>query len=92
MFAADSSVKWTKTQLGDYEDRSGLYIHHCEGKILYIRKTTTGQIWNFGERLCREFQERGSQSRDLFQILNSQTKAIKTILLNLNDLDKGLLS
>ena len=41
--AAGSGTTWTKEQLGDYADRSGVNIHHCDGKILYVGKTTSGQ-------------------------------------------------
>lgn len=85
--AAGSGTTWTKEQLGDYADRSGVYIHHCDGKILYVGKTTSGQYGNFAERLRREFQEKASSNSALFQLLHSQTKTIKTFLLDLDDLD-----
>ena len=47
---------WKKSQLGDYANRSGVYIHHSNGKILYIGKTTTGEFGHFGERLRRELK------------------------------------
>jgi hypothetical protein len=84
---ADSGTTWTKEQLGDYANRSGVYIHHCDGKILYVGKTTIGQYGNFAERLRREFQEKASSNSSLFQLLHSQTKTIKTFLLDIEDLD-----
>jgi hypothetical protein len=84
---AGSGTTWTKEQLGDYARRSGVYIHHCDGKILYIGKTTTGAFGNFAERLRREFQEKASSKSALYQLLHSQTKTIKTFLLDLDDLD-----
>lgn len=41
--AADTGTTWTKEQLEGYAGRSGVYIHHCDGKILYVGKTTTRQ-------------------------------------------------
>lgn len=84
---AISGATWTKGQLGDYAGRSGVYIHHCDGKILYVGKTTTGKFGNFAERLRREFQEKASSNSNLYQLLHSQTKTIKTFLLDLEDLD-----
>lgn len=84
---AISGATWTKEQLGDYSGRSGVYIHHCDGKILYVGKATTGKFGNFAERLRREFQEKASSNSNLYQLLNSQTKTIKTFLLDLDDLD-----
>lgn len=46
---------WHKDTLGDYADKKGVYIHHSNGRILYIGKTTTGQHGTFGERLRRQF-------------------------------------
>lgn len=41
---------WTKDQLGNYHDRSGVHIHHCDGKFFYINKTTPRQWGTFSER------------------------------------------
>ncbi|MCW7467680.1 hypothetical protein [Leptospira levettii] len=84
---ADSGVVWKKEQLGDYSDKSGVYIHHSNNKILYIGKTTSGQYENFGERLRREFQERASGDSELYRLLKSQKGIIKTYFYDLDDLD-----
>jgi excinuclease UvrABC nuclease subunit len=78
---------WKKDQLGDFADKSGVYIHHCDGKILYIGKTTTGPWGTFSERLRREFQEKASSNSSLYQLLSKQIKQIKTMLFDLDDLD-----
>lgn len=78
---------WKKDQLGDYANRSGVYIHHCEGKILYVGKATTGQWGTFSERLRREFQEKASSNSSLYQLLLSQAKPVKTFMLDLDDID-----
>lgn len=82
-----AGTTWKKDQLGDYADRSGVYIHHCDGKILYVGKTTTGQWGTFSERLRREFQEKASSNSSLYKLLLNQTKTIKTFMLDLEDLD-----
>jgi excinuclease UvrABC nuclease subunit len=84
---AGSATTWSKEQLGDYADRSGVYIHHCDSKILYVGKTTSGHYGTFAERLRREFQEKASSNSALYQLLYSQAKTIKTFLLDLDDLD-----
>jgi hypothetical protein len=82
-----AGTTWKKGQLGDYADRSGVYIHHCDGKILYVGKTTTGSWGTFAERLRREFQEKASSNSSLYQLLLGQTKVIKTFMLDLEDID-----
>jgi len=34
--SSSGGTTWTKDQLGDYANKSGVYIHHCDGKILYV--------------------------------------------------------
>jgi len=82
-----AGTTWKKEQLGDYANRSGVYVHHCEGKILYVGKTTTRQWGTFSERLRREFQEKASNNSSLYQLLLGQTKVIRTFLLDLDDID-----
>lgn len=82
-----AGTTWKKEQLGDFANRSGVYVHHCDGKILYIGKTTTGQWGTFSERLRREFQEKASSNSSLYQLLLGQTKEIRTFLLDLDDID-----
>lgn len=84
---ADVSESWSKEQLGDYAGKSGVYIHHSNGRILYIGKTTKGEYGNFGERLRREFQLKAAANSRLFQLLSSQKKPIKTFCLDLDDID-----
>ncbi len=84
---ADKGETWSKTQLGHYADKSGVYIHHSNGKILYIGKATTGDWGNFGERLRREFQKTSSSNSQLYQLLYGQKNPIKAFLLDLDDID-----
>jgi hypothetical protein len=78
---AKSGESWSKTQLGAYADSRGVYIHHSNGQILYIGKTTGGSYGTFGERLRREFQETASSNSALHQLLCSQGDEIRTHLL-----------
>jgi len=84
---AEESEEWNKSQLGDYAGKSGVYIHHSNGKILYIGKTTKGDWGNFGERLRRECQLRASRNSGLYQLLKSQNKPVYTYFLDLQDID-----
>jgi len=84
---ADEGESWSKSQLGHYADKSGVYIQPCNGKILYIGKATTGNWGNFGERLRGEFQKTASSNSHLFQLLSNQKHQIKVFLLDLEDID-----
>lgn len=79
--------EWSKGQLGDYADSSGVYILHSNGRILYVGKTTQGEYGNFGERLRRHCQEKASANSPLFRCLLSQATPIRAYLLDLSDLD-----
>jgi hypothetical protein len=85
---ARAGEPWSKAQLGDYANRSGVYVHHSNGAILYIGKTTAGGAYgNFGERLRREFQESASGNSPLHQLLCTQQHDIRAYCLDLLDLD-----
>lgn len=84
---AKAGTSWSKSQLGDYADRRGVYIHHAGGKLLYIGKATTGQYGTFAERLRREFQEKASSDSPLHRLLVAQKHKIRSYLVDLDDLD-----
>jgi len=84
---ATPGTSWSKTQLGDYADRKGVYIHHSNGKLLYIGKATSGQFGTFAERLRREFQEKAASNSPLHQLLVSQKNKIRSYLIDLDDVD-----
>jgi hypothetical protein len=84
---AKTGTEWKKAQLGDYADRRGVYIHHSNGRILYIGKATDGKYGTFCERLRREFQELASSNSALHKLLCSQQHQIRTYCLDLGDLD-----
>jgi len=84
---ARPGAKWSKSQLGDYADKRGVYVHHANGKILYVGKTTTGDYGTFGERLRREFQESASSASSLHRLLACQQTPVRSYMLDLDDLD-----
>ena len=84
---AATGASWSKSQLGDYADKKGVYIHHSRGKLLYIGKSTSGQFGTFGERLRREFQTLAAANSTLHQLLAGQKQKIQTYLIDLEDLD-----
>jgi len=91
--SVDSNGKgWSKKQLGDYANKSGVYVHHTRGKILYVGITIKGDYGNFGERFRREFQKKASSNSGLYRLLNSQKTKIKTYLFGLDDINKMIQS
>ncbi len=87
MSLAPKGQSWSKSQLGDYADKSGVYVHHCNGRILYVGKATSGKWGTFGERLRREFQETASSNSALHKLLVNQTFPVRSFLLDLEELD-----
>lgn len=83
---ASDGASWSKEQLGEYGSKSGVYILHSNGKILYVGKTTIGEYGNFGERLRRHFHDKASQNSRVHKLLVSQSKPIRAYLLDLEDL------
>src|SRR5205823_2097189 len=84
---APDGKSWKKKQLGAYADRRGVYVHHCNGAILYVGNTTIGDNGTFGERLRRQFHESAASKSKLHQLLCEQTDVIRTYCLDLQDLD-----
>lgn len=84
---AAAGASWSKSQLGDYVDKSGVYCLHANGRILYIGKTTEGDFGNFGERLRRHCQEKASGNSPLYQMLLAEKTPVKAYLLDLGDID-----
>lgn len=84
---AHKGESWQKSQLGDHQNRKGVYIHHCNGKLIYIGKATSGKFGTFGERLRRECHETAASASPLFQLLKDQNHPVRTYFLDLVDLD-----
>ncbi len=88
MTVAGDDESWNKGILGSYSHRSGVYVHHAGGSILYVGQTTTGEWGTFGERLRREFQKPSSRNSFLFQLLSAQKAPIRSYLLDVYEIDK----
>jgi hypothetical protein len=84
---AKAGTEWSKMQLGYYADKSGVYILHANGEILYVGKATTGKFGTFAERLRRQCQEKASNNSPLFQHLCTHTTPVRAYLLDLDDID-----
>ncbi len=84
---APDGTSWSKTQLGDYSHKSGVYILHANGRIIYVGKTTEGDYGNFGERLRRHCQKKASGNSALYQMLCEEKGPVRAYLLDLMDLD-----
>lgn len=83
---AGANESWAKSQLGAYGDRSGVYVLHSAGAILYVGKTTTGDFGTFGERLRRHCQFSASQNSRVHQLIVTQTAPVYAYLLDLEDI------
>lgn len=77
---------FTEDRLGYFNDKRGVYIHHCDGMILYVGKTTEGNF-NFYKRLYRQFVQGPAGNSRLYQLLAQQTKPVYTYFLELKDVD-----
>jgi hypothetical protein len=84
---AKGGASWSRSQLGDYAGKSGVYVLHANGRIIYIGKTTVGDFGNFGERLRRHCQEKASGNSLLYQMLCAEKTAVRAYLLDLQDID-----
>lgn len=80
-------ASWSRSQLGDYADKSGVYILHANGRIIYIGKTTVGEFGNFGERLRRHCQKKASGNSPLYRMLCAEQTPVRAYLLDLQDID-----
>ncbi len=87
---AATGTAWSKSQLGDYADKSGVYVFHANGKILYVGKTTKGDYGTFAERLRRHCQEKASGNSAFYQCLRKQPPPVRAYLLDLDDIDMML--
>jgi len=84
---APKGSTWSKACLGTYADKSGVYVHHVDGEIIYVGKTTVGNFGTFGERMRREFQETSSSKSDLYQLLLENQSKVRTVFFDLEDID-----
>lgn len=79
---------WSKSQLGEFANKRGVYIHHSNGEIIYVGKATKGDYGKFGERLRRQFQySAAGKIKKLHEFLVSQKHSIYTYFLEFHDVD-----
>lgn len=83
---------WSRLCLGEFANRSGVYIHHSDSQILYVGKATSGKWGNFGERFRREFQGPASGHSSLYKCLVSQRSTINAFLMDLDEIDRRIQS
>jgi hypothetical protein len=84
---APTGTQWLKSQRGDYAHKSGVYILHANGKILYVGKTTKGEFGTFAERLRRHCQEKAAGNSVLHRCLRKQSEPVRAYLIDLEDVD-----
>lgn len=85
---AREKERWEKGQLGDYADKSGLYIQHTNNEIIYIGISIKGGNWGkFSERLRREFQYSSSQNSHLHQLLVKQELPVQVTFYDFKAID-----
>src|ERR1700743_1787190 len=78
---------WYKSCLGDYAGKSGVYIHHVEGNILYVGQTSkNGQWGTFHVRLRRECQPKAASYSDLYKLLFLHAADVKTTLYHFDEI------
>jgi excinuclease UvrABC nuclease subunit len=78
---------WSKKCLGDYRKKSGVYLHHCDGEIIYIGKATAGKRGNFGDRMRREFHETSASNDYLHRFIKAHLECVRTKFLDLDQID-----
>lgn len=88
VIVAAENESWLKAQLGNYADKSGIYIQHSADGVLYVGMTCKSGKWgNFAERLRREFQMSSSGNSPLHRLLFAQTKPIKVVFYDFDAID-----
>ncbi|RZJ34508.1 MAG: GIY-YIG nuclease family protein [Flavobacterium sp.] len=87
---AINGASWRSIErLGAFAHRSGVYIHHCNGEILYVGQTTRGGQWGtFGERNRRHFQLKASGNSKHHQRLCAQKHPIMVCMFDLDMVDQ----
>ncbi len=84
---AARGMTWSSSCLQDYARRSGVYVLHSAGEVLYVGKTTDGDFGNFGERLRRHFHGPSASDGRTHRLLAAQATPIRAYLLDLDAID-----
>ena len=85
---APKGDSWSKKSLGDFRKKSGVYIHYCDGEIIYVGQTTSGKRGTFGDRMRREFHETSASNDYLHRFIKEHVDCVKTRFLDLDEIDK----
>lgn len=81
--------KWSQSSLGDAAKKSGVYIHHADGKILYVGQTSKNNTWGtFQIRLRRECQPKAANYSDLYKLLYHNARKVKTTMYHFDEIKK----
>lgn len=84
---APRGTSWLSGCLEDHANRSGVYVLHTAGQILYVGKTTEGDHGNFGDRLRRHFHGPSASNSATHRLLAAQAAPIRAHLLDLDAID-----
>lgn len=77
---------WYKHYLGDYAEKSGVYIHHANKSILYVGQTSKNEQWGtFHVRLRRECQPKAASYSRLYRLLLLNATEVKTTLYHFDE-------
>lgn len=72
---------WYQDDLGEYAKKSGVYIHHSNGNILYVGQTSKAGNWGtFHVRLRKECQPAAASHSNLYHLLLENARDLKTTL------------
>ena len=85
---APKGDSWSKKSLGVFSKKSGVYIHYCDGEIIYVGQTTLGKRGTFGDRMRREFHETSASNDYLHRFIKEHVDCVKTRFLDLDEIDK----
>ena len=79
--------KWSQDYLGEYAEKSGVYIHHVNDQILYVGQTSKSAKWgNFHVRLRRECQPKAASNSDLYQLLFQHAEEVQTTMYHFDEI------
>lgn len=77
---------WYQGQLGEYSKKSGVYVHHAKGRILYVGQTSKNDKWGtFHVRLRRECQPKAASNSYLYQLLRKHGATVKTTMYHFDE-------
>jgi hypothetical protein len=84
---AARGTSWLSSCLEDHGNRSGVYVLHSGGEVLYVGKTTDGDHGNFADRLRRHFHGPSASNSRTHRLLAAQAEPIRAYLLDLDAID-----